>query len=356
MVRLGYLCLLLAAFITGCTGQLPEVSDDPGSMSLALAAAGPDGAVYRLRNAAIHVSGPTAAVIETEADPFATVRSVSAAPGNYEIIILEGWSFERVDPIRGTATSVEATLASPNPQAAHVAPGNATTVRLRFTVDGLGDVVLDPGQINVGIEVGAPSCEPAPQGGCADGKKCTDFQGNSRCAPDGNVAEGGACTTEGGVDDCAAGSFCQAGVCTRLCGISRSECNCQRVAGLFADNEDIGLCSSAAPSCDPIAQDCPMGEACYYTGEPLTGCAPAGTVAVGGTCQFANSCVPGASCAVQYQDRMQPECVAHCIPGGSAPGCGPNAACIQINDPSTSQPTFGVCVDCTRMPEACVPQ
>jgi hypothetical protein len=343
-MRLGYLCLLLAALALGCTGQLPDMSIDQGSVTLALAATGPDGATYRLRNAQITVNGPTMAVIETETDPSATVRSIAAAAGNYTVSLASGWSMNRVDPMLGDV-AVEASLASPNPQTAHVSPSMTTTVRLRFTVAGIGDVVLDPGQLDVGIEIAPAACQPAPQGGCASGRKCTDFMGNSRCAPDGTVPEGGACTSADGIDDCAAGSLCRDGVCTRICAVGSGECNCSRVSSLFTDQDDIGVC---VPSCDPIGQDCPAGQGCYIAGDPLTVCAGAGMVPVGESCQFVNSCAPGSSCAFQYQDRSEPECIAHCAVGSAS--CGPNAQCVQASDQSA---TIGVCIDCLRAPEFC---
>jgi hypothetical protein len=347
MNRLGCPGWLLALLVMGCSGAEPSSPrGDLGSLSLALAATGPDGALYRLREAVIDVAGPTPAVVETETDASATVRSLSAAPGNYTITLTPGWRFERVDPTFGNV-AVDATLVSANPQQAHVSPAATTRVGLRFTVAGLGDVVLDPGQLDIGIEVGAPSCAPAPQGGCSVGKKCTDFQGNSRCAPDGIVPEGGACVSEGGIDECAAGTLCQQGVCTRICALGSSDCTCSRFGGLFNDNENIGLCVS---SCDPIGQDCPAGQGCYLVSAESTQCAPAGTSSVGGSCQFANSCVAGSSCAVQYPDRTEPECAAHCIPGEP---CGPNAMCAQIRETTPEEPGFGICIDCVRWPDLC---
>jgi hypothetical protein len=343
-MRLGTLCLLLTALGFACTGQMPDMPVNQGSMTLALAATGPDGQTYLLRNGSITIDGPTTAVIETESDLTATVRSITAAAGNYTVSLAEGWSINRVDPMLGNV-AVDASLVSANPQMVHVSPATTTTVRLRFTVAGIGDVVLDPGQLDVAIEIAPAACQPAPQGGCATGRKCTDFMGNSRCAPDGIVPEGGACTSADGVDDCAAGTLCRDGVCTRICELGSSECSCVRFSGFFDDNETIGLC---VPSCDPVGQDCPAGQGCYLASEPLAMCADAGMVPVGGSCEFVNSCEPGASCVFQYPDRTEPECIAHCNVGSTS--CGPDAVCVQVSDQSA---TIGVCIDCLRAPEFC---
>jgi hypothetical protein len=347
MTRLGYLCLLWAAFVVGCTGQLPDMATEQGSVQMALAANGPDGSLYRLRDATIDYVGPTNVTLDSDTFGDSRIVFTGVNPGNYSITLRPGWRFEHVDT-NGNVTSAEATLVSPNPQQAHVAPAGTTQVRLRFTIAGLGDVVLSPGEIDLGVEVSAASCQPAPQSGCSAGKKCTDFQGNSRCAPDGNVPEGGACVAESGVDDCVAGTICQQGLCARICTLGTSDCACSRLSGLFQDNQNIGTC---APSCDLLAQQCPAGQGCYFVSATSGTCATAGGTPVGGTCQFTNQCVPGASCAIQYQDVMQPECAQHCDP--NMPSCGANQQCALLGEPTPGTTTAGICINCLRMPEAC---
>ena len=143
-----------------------------------------------------------------------------------------------------------------------------------FDTDGGGGIDSGPG---------APACNPITQQGCAAGEKCASkvesampLLSRTACVPNGSVPPGGMCTAsdagtgpDQGIDDCQAaadtGYECINGACTEVCGTTPNSCSdglCVTFEGLFEDVENAGAC---APTCNAVAQDCPVqGQACYY--------------------------------------------------------------------------------------------
>ncbi len=167
---------------------------------------------------------------------------------------------------------------------------------------------------------------------CPEGEKCmpwADDGGNSwnatRCSP---ISEnpgqpGDECSVEGsgvsGIDDCDIGAMCwdvdpktNIGTCVAMCtGDSANPlCEDPDTSCNIVNDGALVLC---LPTCDPLLQDCPEGQACYPVLEEFT-CVPdaSGEMGVfGDPCEFINVCDPGLFCA---DAAVVPNCVG-------APSC-----------------------------------
>jgi hypothetical protein len=188
-------------------------------------------------------------------------------------------------------------------------------------------------------------CDPVAQDCCA-GHKCSwltvqddesGYLGRTACVPDGTVATGDACS-EGapgettGFDDCAAGGLCVDGTCEAICTAEPDSCGpaaefaCSFYADLFTDdpNDNLGVCD---PTCDPIAQDCPVdGDGCYLA--LRNGKATCSNIAIGAealvqgdTCLhndmnlcFLNGCAEGYGAFLFAGGGLPRDCTAFCSP------------------------------------------
>ncbi|WP_437333557.1 hypothetical protein [Sorangium sp. So ce394] len=167
--------MALVAGLGGCTAQAGNDDDAFGSISLPLAAEAPSGAQYRLRNATFEIrsgyyyyydenagvgvvtSGGGAAypgnlvltVNSEDEDPDASSILVDLEQGGYNVTLLPGWSFEKIEG--GTATEVEATLLSSQTVYTYVSPQSTTWAQYQF---GIGDRALWlNGKLNINIDV-----------------------------------------------------------------------------------------------------------------------------------------------------------------------------------------------------------
>ena len=111
-----------------------ENTDVAGTLAVALVAQA-GGNTYRLRNAIFTISGQSDLQLESEADPNSTELTAVLFPGNYNVLLEDGWAMERIDPA-GDITVVQATLLDPNPIFAQVIPGSIANTRFRFTTNG----------------------------------------------------------------------------------------------------------------------------------------------------------------------------------------------------------------------------
>ena len=148
------------------------------------------------------------------------------------------------------------------------------------------------------------------------------------------------CPGEFGGDGCPPRSVCDpfsnTPTCVPMCDAGESAPTC--VAGEVCvesedDGDEFGLCRSG---CDPVSQNCLVGQACVHTGTYT--CVPAGETPEFGACEFVNACAPGLAC----------------VPGTSV-GCGGAAACCtwfctlgsdECNPPLECNPFadgYGVC-------------
>jgi hypothetical protein len=175
---------------------------------------------------------------------------------------------------------------------------------------------------------------------CPEGEKCSSWstQGSAisdatRCVPvsQGAGQPGDPCTVEqGGVDSCAIGADCWnvdgatgEGVCVALCTGSEAAPICDNPAETCAIAND-GTLILCLPLCDPLLQDCPTGEGCYYLDQQFI-CAPDTSGTQGGPdspCDAVNACDPG----------------LRCVPAGAASGCpaGSTGCCRPYCDMSAA--------------------
>jgi hypothetical protein len=208
---------------------------------------------------------------------------------------------------------------------------------------------------------------------CPDGEKCNAWAndgGNSwnatKCVP---VARnpgqpGDECTVEGngvsGLDSCDVGVMCwnvdprtNQGTCIALCTGSPDNPECPPGASCSITNDgSLILC---LPNCDPLLQDCPEGEACYWVGETTFQCAPdaSGETGVhGDPCEYINACDAGNQCIQAAYVENCPEgslgcCSVHCDTSDPNVVCpGPNEECVPLFDPETAPPgleNVGLC-------------
>jgi len=203
------------------------------------------------------------------------------------------------------------------------------------------------------------TCDPFEQN-CPDGQKCNAYIPGSdndwyvyKCVEvSGNDEPGEACTAEGdpsGVDSCIKGATCwgadmmSPGTCLAQCaGTSRSPiCAPMSLCSISGDG-GLSLCF---PTCDPLAQDCDSGDACYPFHNGFT-CIPE-MGADGGEandpCEYINGCKQGLMCAdPPYVGKGCSEaptgcCTPFCkFPGGACPN--PDQQCVQFFDPMQLPP------------------
>jgi hypothetical protein len=199
-------------------------------------------------------------------------------------------------------------------------------------------------------------CNPWTGEPCGPDEKCMPWDNTgigawnaTRCspvAPD-PAGPGEPCTVEGsgvsGLDDCEAFSMCWAvdpetgqGTCVPFCAGSEANPTCHdpchkcRVTASSA----LILC---LPMCDPLAQDCGEGQACYGLGAeficaPYAGGSDAGHP--GDPCEYLNVCQPGSFCAsasaVEGCTGSSGCCAPFCDLTDAIPceGTHPDTACV----------------------------
>jgi hypothetical protein len=191
--------------------------------------------------------------------------------------------------------SLPTTMTSPDPATSHApdtGEGGDTTE------DDEGSVFLPAPDLGSAIEcdvwiddcpVGFKCMPWANDGGSSwNATKCTPL------ADDPNDI-GDPCTVEGspvsGIDDFD-------GVCIGLCLGSESEPACAEPCTTCMITAD-GVANLCRAVCDPLAQDCPGGQACYaLMGDPGYACVPvAGDGMAGAPCEYINACAAGMYCA-----------------------------------------------------------
>lgn len=176
---------------------------------------------------------------------------------------------------------------------------------------------------------------------CPAGEKCQVFDSrggmswdSTRCVPISPepIEPDDVCTFDVllQVDDCAPGNLCwdpdpvtRVGICKPHCIGSADAPSCADEMLVCNTSKDgPALC---LPVCDPIAQDCPVGCACYPFDEDFV-CAPDGSGDAGGVldpCEFLNACDPGLTCVggASFPDCAGDVgcCTPYCEVGNDAP-------------------------------------
>lgn len=196
---------------------------------------------------------------------------------------------------------------------------------------------------------------------CPPGYKCTfyvdpDFGGYSgvRCVEvvDDPQAPLEPCSVTtwppDGNDDCDATSYCYSvgpetmqGLCAAFCIGTPDDLHCADPCQYCRISGDADL--PCLPSCDPLIDSCPDGQACYLVDDDFV-CAPEGSaggepIGVGESCEFLNDCVSGTSC---IDDAAVPGCPAGAF-ACCSPYCNPAAAfdpCPEILPGTECTPIF----------------
>ena len=201
---------------------------------------------------------------------------------------------------------------------------------------------------------------------CPEGEKCMPYANDGgsawnamRCSPlapdPGQPGE--PCTVDSsevsGVDDCALHSVCWdvdpetlEGTCRAMCLGSETTPACAAVDEFCTGNGE-GTLNLCLPICDPIAQDCGVGDACYPVHD-FYACAPDASGDGGGSfesCAYINGCDPGFACASVPLCGDVPGC---CVPfcALSDPTCPDGTTCVAWLDPGEAPIGFedvGIC-------------
>lgn len=160
---------------------------------------------------------------------------------------------------------------------------------------------------------------------CPFGDKCVPYSNDGsqdwndyKCVPvQGDQAPGEPCTSAGIVeatDDCDATSICfdteevdgmLVGTCHAQCTGSLEDPMCPVGSScLLPADSALTLC---IPQCDPLAQDCPAGDGCYWTGYDFYCVFTAEPgIPLGQPCGYSNDCEPGNQC---LEASFVPGCV-----------------------------------------------
>jgi hypothetical protein len=191
-------------------------------------------------------------------------------------------------------------------------------------------------------------CDPILQD-CPVGEKCVGFGisgawDNNKCVPvTGNQGLGQPCSVDSiasSMDNCDEQGQCfnldgnNNGVCLAFCGCTYEMPVCAGgTTCLVANDGSLALC---VESCDPLLQDCPIGEGCYSSNGGLI-CAAQGDTPVGESCGFINDCEPGSGCAnIPACGGLC--CTPFCDVNGNDSECAalPGTTCMAVE-------TWGVC-------------
>jgi hypothetical protein len=182
--------------------------------------------------------------------------------------------------------------------------------------------------------VGDGDCDSYAQD-CPEGEKCVPYSSTggiwdaNKCVPVlGEQEPGEPChysDTVSSTDDCDATSFCWdvmdvdgewIGTCASFCTGTADDPQCPDAPGcadascLINGDSSINLC---LPSCDPLAQDCNPGLACYWAGNDFNCIFFTQNLPIGEVCGFINDCVGGAVCTAS---ELLPNCAGEncCTP------------------------------------------
>jgi hypothetical protein len=200
------------ASVGGCSSSADpsQQEEAAGTLRLPLRGFGASGTQYRLRQALISVTGPTARLYDTETDPDQFGLFYELPAGTYEVKITgqtgeNTWQLERVND-DGTFTNVNATIVPPNPVTVDVLPNGQAFANLQFVLNE-DDVVFGTGQLFINLSVeDRPQCEPfVSPTGCLTGQKCLsafNIPDVALCTAAGAEPTGGPCVSD---DQCADG-------------------------------------------------------------------------------------------------------------------------------------------------------
>lgn len=277
-----------------------------------------------------------------------------------------------------TSTSASSSGSSNGPVTDDSSSGAADTSSSTTTFAGSSSSVGDDAAgcpFVCASDIGASgSCDLWAQD-CPLGQKCTPWANDAgfswndtRCVPiaDDPAQPGEPCTVASiyldGIDDCELGAMCwnvepvsMMGTCVAFCEGSEAAPSCVDPATqcTIANEGVLILC---LPLCNPLAQDCGEGEACYPIPDGFT-CTPdaPGGAEYGGACEFVNVCDPGQFCdetfGVPGCMGTQGCCNAFCDlaaedPNADCPDAAQGQTCIPWFEPGEAPPGFATLGRC----------
>lgn len=208
---------------------------------------------------------------------------------------------------------------------------------------------------------------------CPPGEKCMPYStsggislNGTRCspiAPDPG-APGDPCTVEdsvfSGIDTCELHSICWSvgprtneGTCIAMCIGTESSPTCPAADQACRVNSE-GTLALCRPLCDPLTQNCDVGEGCYPVDDAFV-CAADGSVDDRGLfepCESINGCTAGFACvASDRASACDPDIAGCCVPYCSVanPDCPTGRECAPWYEEAGEGPIgfgdIGVCVD-----------
>lgn len=234
-------------------------------------------------------------------------------------------------PEEDVVESGSTTDASPPPGETEAEPETETGSESSDDGDEAGFVVEpDGGGIAIECDVWAQDCPDDEKcmpwvsdgGGAWDATRCTPLTDNPGQPGDACTAEGGGGS---GVDDCDVGVMCWdvdpetgQGVCLALCEGSPDAPLCSDPDTSCSITND-GVLPLCLPACDPLLQDCPGGQGCYWLFDESFVCAPDVSGDLGGEGEACdgftlNLCDPG----------------LQCMPAEAVPGCTSATSCCSV--------------------------
>jgi hypothetical protein len=241
------LAVLAPICLAACSGPV-DLADPTtsGTFSMPLITV-TNGHRYRVKDAAITISGSTSAWLTSSDDPGETELSTVLQTGAYWAY-LQSWTLERDDGT-DTFSPVRANLISSNPNAFSIFHGTTTTISYRFETDG-AIVVVGSGDLKVNIAVNelTPACTPLGTD-CSSGSWCppTGLTGLPlTCMAEGSVALGAPCL---GPSDCVRNASCfdwaTGAICAALCPVSEIGLPCSSGGTCQPGGRDYGVCTRA---------------------------------------------------------------------------------------------------------------
>ncbi|MCH9688770.1 MAG: hypothetical protein K0V04_45480 [Deltaproteobacteria bacterium] len=206
---------------------------------------------------------------------------------------------------------------------------------------------------------------------CDPGEKCMPYDTTGMDSWNGRMCVsvvpnpdtvGEPCTVQdhpfSGIDSCDAGSICFGADETTLQGFCYAFCT-GSIEGPLCEDPNAQCLATSDPiaalcfvGCDPLAQDCLPGEACYPRGFTFS-CIPDASGDGGGPgqpCQALNGCDPGSFCVEDSQVPNCPEsacCTSFCIVDDPMSPCLPGQVCAPFYPPGQAPPGFEDVASCT---------
>lgn len=200
-------------------------------------------------------------------------------------------------------------------------------------------------------------CDPWVQD-CCHGDKCVPWSSDGdayydslKCAPAARapVPVGGPCMSQGvgaGIDDCEVGAICwdvdpetALGTCVAQCKGSPDLPDCSAQPGTVCVIGFDGVVNLCLPACDPLLQDCPIGQTCLQDSFGFE-CAPDLSGEQGGPftpCVDGQACDPGLVCLVAgAASECEQDAAGCCLPfcDLEEPACpGAGQQCVPWYEP-----------------------